>query len=241
MPGGSHDPAAARPVALNTVITSSLEKVLQSNAFSNAGSLRELLRFAVRETLAGRGTELKEYVLGTVVLKKPASFDPKTDPIVRVQMRRVRDRLQRYYTAEGRFDSLLIDIPRGTYVPVFRCIDAGAAPVARARETLTVGRERELSALRSGFESAAAGYGRMVCLCGEPGIGKTTRSGSVSARASRIRRLLHRARGVFRAFGGKRRVSAAARGPGESSGQRRVARSHALVRAGMVCRNRSKT
>jgi tetratricopeptide (TPR) repeat protein len=172
--GGSYDSAAARPVPLNTVITANLDKVLHSSAFKNAGSLRELLRFTVAQTLAGRGSDLKEYVLGTAVLKKPASFDPKTDPIVRVQMRRVRDRLQRYYLAEGRFDSLLIDIPRGTYTPVFRRIDAGSPPVTPAPETLIVGRQRELSELRSSFESAAAGRGCMICLCGEPGIGKTT-------------------------------------------------------------------
>ena len=176
MPGGEqHEAAAHTPPPLNSVITSNLERLLNSSLFSNAASLRELLRFTVHETLAGRGRELKEYLLGTTVLGRPASFDPKADPIVRVQMRRVRERLTRYYATEGRFDSLVIEIPRGTYMAQFRCVAAGsAAPTMSKRETFMVGRQTELSELRSAFESAAGGCGRLLCLCGEPGIGKTT-------------------------------------------------------------------
>jgi hypothetical protein len=114
------------------------------------------LLFTVHETLAGRGPELKEYLVGTAALGKSASFDPKADPIVRVQMRRVRERLNRYYATEGRFDSIVIEIPTGTYMARFRSVVAGSLLSAMPkRETFIVGRQKELSELRSAFESAA--------------------------------------------------------------------------------------
>ena len=47
-----------------------------------------------------------------------------------------------------------------------RTVDPGRGP--------TVGRQGEGAALRSGFESAAAGRGSLLCVTGEPGLGKTT-------------------------------------------------------------------
>ena len=165
----------SRPVALSDVIESHLEKIQRSGVFSTADSLRRLLRFVVLETIAGRGDDVKEYSLGVSVLGKGDSFDPKADPIVRVQMRRLREHLARYYAADGRSDPLIIDIPKGRYVPVFRTAAAGgSAPVLPEAAPLTVGQEKETAALRLAFESAAAGDGRMFCLFGEPGIGKTT-------------------------------------------------------------------
>lgn len=48
------------------------------------------------------------------------AFDPKANPIVRIQVRRLRARLERYYAAEGRHDPIRIEIPKGCYVPDFR-------------------------------------------------------------------------------------------------------------------------
>jgi len=153
-----------------------LETILGSSVFKSADSLRELLRFTVHETLAGRGDDLKEYVLGATVLRKGDSFDPKADGIVRVQMRRLREHLDRYYATEGRNDPLRIDIPKGTYTPTFRSAPpSGPITVpAVVEERLIVGRQKELADLRAAFESAAAAHGSVFCLSGEPGIGKTT-------------------------------------------------------------------
>jgi predicted ATPase len=110
------------------------------------------------------------------VLGKEDSFDPKADSIVRAQMRRLREHLRRYYATEGRHDPVVIDIPRGTYMPTFRRTTLGSAVAVptSTEEGLIVGRQKEMTDLRSAFESAAAGNGRLVCLTGEPGIGKTT-------------------------------------------------------------------
>src|SRR5438093_5035126 len=92
-----------------------LQRIVQSRAFRAAESLPSLLAFVVDETLAGREENLKEYLLGAMVLRKGATFDPKVDPIVRVQMRRLRQRLAHYYATDGRRDSLVIALSRGTY------------------------------------------------------------------------------------------------------------------------------
>ena len=59
-------------------------------------------------------------MIGVQVFGKEDSFDPRTDPIVRVQARRLRAKLVRYYREEGRADELIIELPKGGYAPVFK-------------------------------------------------------------------------------------------------------------------------
>src|SRR5688500_12691689 len=171
-----HQSFPSRPVAVRAIVETQLEKILNSRIFKNAGSLRELLRFTVDETVGGRGGDLKEYLLGAVVLRKGDSFDPKADPIVRVQMRRLRERLARYYATEGQNDPLRIDMSKGTYMPAVRTALPGGAisESPLLSQVHTVGREKELADLRAGFDAATAGHGALFCLCGESGIGKTS-------------------------------------------------------------------
>jgi serine/threonine-protein kinase len=63
---------------------------------SSAERLKRFLRFIVEETLDNRAGELKEYVVAVQVFEKEDSFDPRTDPLVRVQARRLRARLTQY-------------------------------------------------------------------------------------------------------------------------------------------------
>ena len=76
-----------------------------------------LLRYIVEETLAGRGNELKEYTLGVAVLGRGSQFDPRLDSIVRVQASKLRARLAAYYKVPELNDSILIELPRGSYEP----------------------------------------------------------------------------------------------------------------------------
>src|SRR3989442_1488019 len=147
-----------RTAARSSLIEAHVEKVLCSSIFKTADSLRELLRFTVQETMAGRGGELKEYLLAVTVLGKGDSFDPKADSIVRAQMRRLREHLRQYYATEGRHDPILIDIPKGTYMPTFRrTTPGGVVPVpAGTGEGLIVGPPKGLSDLRSPFAPAPA-------------------------------------------------------------------------------------
>ena len=95
-------------------------KLLSSPQLANAERLSALLRFLVEETLEGRASQLKEARLGLDVFgRRSDSYDPAIDPIVRVQMGRLRSKLRSYYTAQGASDAVRIEIPVGSYVPTF--------------------------------------------------------------------------------------------------------------------------
>lgn len=113
---------AARPAAASAEPSreDQLARILRSETFQQADRLKRFLTFVVEEALAGRQADLKEYVIGVQVFRKEETFDPRTDPIVRVQARRLRAKLARYYREEGRTDPFIIDLPKGGYVPVFR-------------------------------------------------------------------------------------------------------------------------
>ena len=106
--------------AAEAAVQAQLERMLASKTFRQVDRLKRFLSFIVSETVDGRGDELKEYVIGVQVFGKEPSFDPRTDPIVRVQARRLRARLVRYYREEGKADELIIDLPKGGYAPVFK-------------------------------------------------------------------------------------------------------------------------
>lgn len=97
----------------------SLHAVLQSKTFSHSPSLRQTLEFIIRSSLSGSTEPIKEYSIATEVLGRTRDFDPKADNIVRVQMHRLREKLDEYYSAEGQADSTRIVIPRGQYCPEY--------------------------------------------------------------------------------------------------------------------------
>jgi Tol biopolymer transport system component len=100
-------------------VRAQLTKIVASQGFLRAEGLGRLLRFTVEETLEGRGEHLKEYLLGVEVFGRGDSFDPRIDPIVRVQARKLRARLADYYQGQGRKDTIIIEFPKGRYVPLF--------------------------------------------------------------------------------------------------------------------------
>lgn len=108
-------------------IRAALERVLASPDFSASPRLAAFLRFVVEATLDGRAEEIKGYTIAVEALGRPASFDPQADPIVRVEATRLRRALERYYSTQGADDPVVIDIPKGGYVPQFQA-RADAAP-----------------------------------------------------------------------------------------------------------------
>jgi TolB-like protein len=123
-------PAPAAPgLASDKAVRQQLIRILTSKTFSQVDRLKRFVDFIVTESVEGRGSDLKEYVIGVQVFGKEASFDPRTDPIVRVQARRLRTRLARYYQDEGNADEIVVDLPKGGYAPVFK--PRGEAPAAK--------------------------------------------------------------------------------------------------------------
>src|SRR5262245_47406780 len=96
-----------------------LEKIVLSAEMCRSKKLCQFLRFTVEEVLRGHGSELKEYAIGVGVFRRGREFDPGADPIVRVQARRLRAKLERYYQGEGRDEPIRIAYPVGSYSPVF--------------------------------------------------------------------------------------------------------------------------
>lgn len=88
--------------------------------FVRSARLRRFLEFTIESTLAGRSAELKEYVLGLEVFGRPHTHDPRIDPIVRVEARRLRAKLRAYYASDGANDELILEYPSGSYIPHFR-------------------------------------------------------------------------------------------------------------------------
>jgi tetratricopeptide (TPR) repeat protein len=84
---------------------------------ASSPTLCRLLRFLVEETLAGRSAEINEYNLGIRIFNRSADFNPRTDPIVRVQTHYLRARLAQYYAGAGAQDPMVIELPARTYVP----------------------------------------------------------------------------------------------------------------------------
>jgi len=108
-------------------IRAQLEHILEAREFAGAPSLCRLLRFVVEKTLLGEAGHIKEYLLGVEVFRRGEEFDPRLDPIVRVQAAKLRARMRRYYEGDGRRDEVIIDLPKGAYIPVFSLRDSGSA------------------------------------------------------------------------------------------------------------------
>lgn len=113
-------------------IRAQLDRILASPGFRDAGRIGPLLAFLVDKTLAGDLASLKESVLGVEVFQRAAGYDPRTDPIVRVDARRLRARLDEFYNANPG-EPVRISLPKGGYQPAFHPGGPVAAPEPPAR------------------------------------------------------------------------------------------------------------
>lgn len=112
-------------------VLAQLERVLASATFRQAERSAGLLRYLVERGLRDSGDRVKEYTVGVEALGRAKGFDPRTDPIVRAEVSRLRGRLERYYSGEGVADPLIIELPKGTYAPRFLARDSEEpAPIA---------------------------------------------------------------------------------------------------------------
>jgi hypothetical protein len=96
-----------------------LGRITSSKTFSTSPRLIEFLRYCVETSVHGDAHQLKESTIGVSVFGRPPDYDPKLDPIVRVHARRLRDRLESFYETEGISEEIIVEIPKGGYVPSF--------------------------------------------------------------------------------------------------------------------------
>lgn len=106
------------------------QRVAQSEPFRHSPRLRGFLLFIVERTIRNGAAELGEYEIGTQAFDRTADFDPASDSIVRSSARLLRAKLKEYFDGDGRKEPLLIEVPKGGYVPAFVARPAadGAAP-----------------------------------------------------------------------------------------------------------------
>jgi hypothetical protein len=97
-----------------------LDRILNSRHFSQAPKKRKFVQLICDYHLAGRAKEINEHLIGLEVYERNDRYSPAEDPVVRVAAHDVRKRLEQYYLHEGRNDEIRLEIPIGSYEPVFK-------------------------------------------------------------------------------------------------------------------------
>ena len=108
------------PVSAPAAIREQLQRLLTHPLFANSRRYPALLAYTVEETLKGNATELKERSIGMEVFGRAPTYDANADPVVRITAGEVRKRLSLYYYDSSHTGELVIELPLGSYVPVFR-------------------------------------------------------------------------------------------------------------------------
>lgn len=99
-----------------------LHRILRSGSFRGSPLLQRFLQFIVETSDDGNPEDLSEYAIAIGVLGRKPDFDPALDTSVRTQAYRLRTKLREYYATEGKHDPLLIEIPKGHYLPCFSVV-----------------------------------------------------------------------------------------------------------------------
>ena len=115
-----------------SLIRHELDRLLASDLLRRSPSHLRLLRYLVERSLANDHGALREMSIGIEVFNRnPATFDPKNDPIVRVNVSRLRERLAKHYAMFDAPPQVRIELPKGHYVPTF--VELGAKQLAAPR------------------------------------------------------------------------------------------------------------
>src|SRR5438477_8536167 len=111
-----------------------IDRLISSHVLHGSESLCKLLRYFADHALNHPGSPLKEYQIATEVFGRPPDFDPQHDSTIRVQAGRLRLKLAEYYGNEGAKDTLVAEVPKGTYLLSFHHRPA-VAPLTRSAST----------------------------------------------------------------------------------------------------------
>src|ERR1700722_12657929 len=112
------------------MVLAQLDLLLVHTLFSQSKRYPALLRFVVEQTLDGNADQVKERSIGMEVFGRPPGYDANADPVVRVTAGEIRKRLAQYYYDPAHTDEIRIELPTGSYVPIFQRIVETAAPLA---------------------------------------------------------------------------------------------------------------
>src|SRR5246127_928930 len=102
------------------VVREQLKRLLAHSLFTNSKRYPVLLAYTVEQTLLGNAGELKERTIGIEAFGREPTYDVNLDPVVRTTAAEVRKRLIQYYYSPEHAGELVIELPVGSYVPLFR-------------------------------------------------------------------------------------------------------------------------
>ena len=125
-------------------VAAELERLLSSSVFRTSERLSRFLKFVVAQHLAGNASQIKESVLAVEIFDRQPSYDSRVDSLVRVEARRVREKLEKYYADEGRNDPVIVTLPKGAYVPAFALRAKETPPVTQPAPGTLSGRRRSV-------------------------------------------------------------------------------------------------
>jgi adenylate cyclase len=106
-----------------------LDQALSSPLFHKAERQSRFLRFVVDVALQSPRATIKEFDIAIAVYGRRPDYDPRTDPIVRVEAARLRARLREYYAVTPP-ERMRIDLPKGGYLPLFVLVEEAPAQPA---------------------------------------------------------------------------------------------------------------
>lgn len=130
-------------------IRSALDSVLKSHAFSRSERHSKFLRFVCETTLNGDWSKLNEYLIAQEVFERGSDYSPGEDSVVRRQAYSLRQKLQDYYSSEGKDDPVRIELPVGRYVPSFGwSVPPKVEPEATLQPLQVVARPQEATPVR---------------------------------------------------------------------------------------------
>jgi hypothetical protein len=104
-----------------------MERILAYPPFQNSRRYPKFLKYIVEKSLSGSPAEIKERVIGIEVFEREPGYEPASDPVVRLVAGEIRKRLAQYYIQEAHEHELRVEIPPGSYAPVFRWPQHGTA------------------------------------------------------------------------------------------------------------------
>ena len=161
-------------------IRAQLDRVLSSDHFDASERNRRFLRYVVEECLAGRSQQIKAYCIAVSVFNREPSFDPQSDPIVRLEAGRLRRSLEHYYLTAGRNDPIRIVVPKGGYAPRFEPLCEPEPEPAEAEEPREANRVGKRPMLAAGIAAAVVALGAAGLMSG---LGSSPGNGSEEALA----------------------------------------------------------
>lgn len=116
-----------------------VRRIVSSTAFQKSTRLRDLLQYVTEQTIHGHAHDLTEQHIGNALFHKPSDYSPLEDSSVRVHARQLRLKLHEYFNEEGHNEPLILDIPKGSYAPVFRTVlKTAGLPAAIASTAIPV-------------------------------------------------------------------------------------------------------